>query len=465
MATEFGSSYPSLFAMTKRNVFYSDKAQINGIFGVPISGAYSYTEERAGFRVRNNPNDARIVCQKDYSDAALCSPKPSSLDFADGVRQDISLFRIYVPAGTTNVRIGVYIPGMVPMAAAAQFGQPPLSGLSSDYYAMSANPLSLKDCITSARMVRSVDGYISVIDDSGLSSDKIYLTVPLRERWLYVKIFDFSGGGYVQTIKYVVTVDYKEYLGWYNHTMDWTALGEEGNISIPQLIPPDTQSSSGTGAGTPTNTPDPFGGSGGSSSLPSSGGSSSSASSTPIITAGMSFADILAAASKPQSTTPTVPVFNQSIPVQKAADITIPTPIAWSQSTVDLKPALNMDRSLLINTQVKVYAAYINPDGKIYIANSNSVFQPYTGGDIPVYLTTTIRSDVWPMSSEGINPFTSLTGTVGQGRSYIFGVTPSNISSSPDQFINNFQGTWFQLVSPSATTTTNCTVMKGPGCP
>jgi len=492
---EDASSYQSLFAMTKKDIFYSDQAQINGIPGIPISGSYSYAEDRAGFRVRNNPNDARIVCQKDYSDAALCSPKPSSLDFADGVRQDIRLFKIYVPAGTTNVRIGVYIPGMVPMAAAAQFGQPPLSGLSSDYYAMSANPLSLKDCITSARMVRSVDGYISVIDDSGLSSDKIYLTVPLRERWLYVKVFDF-GGGYVQTIKYVVTVNYQEYLAWYKSMKpeDWKALGEEG--SGPVIVSADTP--------LPQSSIDPFGGGGGGSatnfSVPPSPGNVppnnppinppiDSGAGKPVDTAvfGGGGGQVASNVPSPGTTTPNNPffpqqpsgqqpsvppifqpsgtsVFNQQMPAQKTSELAAgPIRISWTQPTMELKPVLKtgfapanpflpvgggQQPDFPLGQQVKVYAAYIDSDGKVYVANSNAVFQHYQGGDIPCF-TANIRSDavMWPADSDSINPFAKLKGAVIPGRSYIFGVTPANVGSSPEDFMKHFRGTWFQLVN------------------
>jgi len=473
----YDSSYQSLFAITKRDLFCSYKEQIKGIPGIPGVGGcvnpdiYSYMENRAGFRVRNNPDDARIVCNLDYPnvdypDADSCNPKPSALIFGDGIRQDIRLFRIYVPEGATSVRLELFIPGMVPMAAAVQFGQPPVSGLSSDYSSMNGYPLNLKDCITSARMVRSFDGTIGVVNDTSLGSDKSYLTVPRLERWLYVKVFDY-GGGYIQTIKYIVSVNYEQYRDWYRtmQPQDWKTLGEEG--SDPDIISPDAPSSSGTNTGTGTGAttpvPDAFGGSGGSNSL-LSGGSSNTIPTAPIYTGATTLADILAASLKQQIiTTPSIPVFNQAIQMQKAADITVPTLITWSQSTVDLKPALNMPISLL-NTQVKVYAAYINPDGKIYIANSNSVFQLYQGGDIPVYFTTTIRSDVWPLSSEGINPFSSLAGTVALGRSYIFGVTPSNVSSSPQQFIDNFWGTWFQLTPPTSTSTsTQCGTVFGCG--
>jgi len=474
----YDSSYPSLFTLSKRNLFCSDQAQINGLAGAPNVGGcvdpyrFSYAEDRAGFSVRNDPTDARIVCGIDYTHGVthshgtvdFCITKPKSLRFTGSINQDIRNFRIYVPKGTISMGVHFLIPGMLQMAAAVQFGSPPTQGLSSDYYSMNFAALKLKDTSQSAQMVRSTDGEITLIQDSGISSDNNFLlNLPWQDRWLYVKVFDFSGSGYVQVVTYTITVDYEQYLEWYNTMQpdDWKILGEEG--SGPFIVPPDTQSSSGAGSGISVPiTESTFGGGTGSSSLPSSG-SSTSASGTPIITSGMTLADILSASLRPPSTTPTVPVFNQAIQVQKAADITVPKSITWSQSSVDLKPALNIVSSLL-NTQVKVYAAYINPDKKIYVANSNSVFQLYQGGDIPVYLTTTIRSDVWPMSSEGINPFSSLAGTVAQGRSYIFGVTPSDVSSSPQQFIDNFWGTWFQLTPPTSTSTsTQCGTVFGCG--
>jgi len=492
MATEFDSSYPSLSAMRGRNIFCSDKAQINGVAGVPEGGGcvapyqYFYMEDRAGFRVRNNPTDAKVVCGVDYSSADLCKPLPKSLNFGGSVRQDLRLFRMYVPGGTVAVRIDLLIPGMVPMAAAVQFGQPPVSGLSSNYSEMSAGPLTLNDCTASARMVRSVDGYIYLMNDSSLSSDKHYLNVADKERWLYIKVFDF-GGGYILEIKYVLMVDYAEYLVWYKtmQPQDWKAFGEEG--SGPVIVPSDTVSPSssyiqpGYGPSAPDRPLEPvFPTNQGTSNIPGptpnfpniffpQQPSTQQPSPTPIFPSGDSgtgkpVTPVFGGGTQSSQPSSGTPVFNQPMPAQKTSELVAgPIRISWTHPSTELKPLLKtgfvpanpflpggggQQPDFPIGQQVKVYAAYIDSDGKVYVANSNAVFQLYQGGDIPCF-TANIRSDavMWPADSDGINPFASLKGAVIPGRSYIFGVTPANVGSSAEDFMKHFRGTWFQLVN------------------
>jgi len=501
MATEFGSSYPSLFAMTKRNLFCSDKAQINGIPGVPGVGGcvapyqYSYAEDRAGFRVRNDPTDARVVCGIDYSGANLCNPVPKTLTFSDNVKQDIRNFRIYVPIGTIGMSVTFYVPNQLNIAAAAQFGQPPLTGLSSDYYSIGGKAPSLKDFSTSAHMVRNWDGLIYLLEDSGISSDNSFLSnLSDKDRFLYVKVVDFSGG-YVQAIKYITTVDYKQYLAWYKtmQPQDWKALGEEGsgpvivsadtplpqpgndpfavgggggnNFSVtppPGNVPPNNPPVNppiDSGVGKPVE--DPFGRVQDSSNISGTGTTIPNNPFFPQQPSGQqpSFPPIF---NQPQPSGTSV--FNQPMPAQKTSELAAgPIRISWTQPAMELKPVLKtgfvpanpflpggggQQPDFPIGQQVKVYAAYIDSDGKVYVANSNAVFQLYQGGDIPCF-TANIRSDavMWPADSDGINPFASLKGVVVPGRSYIFGVTPANVGSSAEDFMKYFLGTWFQLVN------------------
>jgi len=419
-------SYPSFFAISKRDLFCSDKAQINGIPGVPGVGGcvdparFSYAENRTGFKVRNDPTDARIVCGIDYTSTALCTQIPKTLTFSDNVKS-ATIFRIYVPIGTIAVRVTLQVPSQMNIAAIAQFGQPP-SYSPADYFSISGKSPSLKDFSTSARAVGNSDGLIYLINDTNISSDNSFISnLSVQDRFLYVKVIDYSGGGYVQSVNYSITVDYAQYLAWYG-TMDWASIGEEG--IIPDIIPPGAESSSGTftGTGTPGQVIDVFGASGGTSGSPGTG-SSNSTPSPPIIGAGtLDLAAMLASSLHPQTTTtPVIPIFDKPIQAQKAADFTGgPIQMTWSQPTVDLKPALNIEQQpdFPIGKPVNVYAAYIDCIDttnkqicQTYVANSNSVFQIYVGGTIPVFRTTTIRSDatVWPLDSEkvNLNPFCS----------------------------------------------------------
>lgn len=510
MATEFGSSYPSLFAMTKRNTFCSDKAQINGIQGVSVGGCaapypYFYAEDRAGFRVRNDPTDPRIACGIDYSDANSCTPAPKTLTFSGDIYHiDIRSFFIFIPPGTTSVGILFYVPGigMVQMAAAAQLGQPPSDGLSSSaYYGIGANPVPLRNVKTSAQMVRSDNGLLTLMDDKSVSVDNdLYSaasTRSLQERVLYVKVFDFYGTGNVLSIKYFITVDYKPYLDWYitMQPHDWKSLRESGSgpvivsadSPLPQSggndpfggivpnIPHPVIPSPGPGSVSPNTPPsipsvdsgigkpveDPFGKNQGSSNVPSPGTTISNNPFFPQQPSGQqpSFPPIF---NQPQPSG--TPVFNQPMPAQKTSELAAgPIRIQWTQPSMELKPVLKtgfvpanpflpggggQQPDFPIGQQVKVYAAYIDSDGKVYVANSNAVFQLYQGGDIPCF-TATIRSDavMWPADSDGINPFSSLKGAVIPGRSYIFGVTPANVGSSAEDFMKHFRGTCFQLVN------------------
>jgi len=468
MATDFASSYPSLFGMTKRYSFCSDQAQINGVSGVMGGGCaapypYYYGEDRAGFKVRNDPTDTRISRGIYHPGADLCTSLPKTLTFSDNVKS-ADIFRIYVPIGTGAVRVSLQVPSQVNIAAVAQFGQPP-SYSPSDYSSISGKSPSLKDFSTSARAVGNWDGIIYLINDSNISGDSSFISnLPVQDRFLYVKVIDY-GGGYVQSVNYSITVDYAQYLAWYKtmQTQDWKTLGEEG--SGPVIIRPDTPTQQpGIELGPSVPVPPPVPPSPSDTKPEHPGEPPKNDLGIPLNIGGMTDLLNVLTGGKTQSPTPGTSVFNQPMPAQKASELAAgPIRIPWTQLTMELKPVLKtgftpvnpffpggggQPSDFPLGQQVKVYAVYIDANGQIYAADSNSVFQHYVGGDIPCF-TATIRSDavMWPADSDGINPFSSLKGAVIPGRSYIFGVTPANVGSSAEDFMKHFRGTCFQLVN------------------
>jgi len=222
------SDFRDVFDNPKLMAYCSQSANINGVAGqsgVCTGGLYYYTETVSGFRDQNNPNDPKRLCQKDMP----CSPDPTymivsgtfnSYNTSDG--RVPSLFRVYIPPGTTGINMSLYV-SPVRVAAVVRMGQPPANPNKpvSEYYNIPTTGLLINDVMNGGELwTRNGDGNIQIFYGGGSVDQNILQSKGFSDRWLYMQIVNYDGA-WLQKLTFNMTIgDMAAYRNWYN-SVNW----------------------------------------------------------------------------------------------------------------------------------------------------------------------------------------------------------------------------------------------------
>jgi len=225
------SDFVDVFTNPKSMWYCSQSASINGMAGqsgVCASGWYYYTETVSGFKDQNNPNDPKILCQKDTA----CSPAPTYMMIGGTYNSNNtydgkvpSLFRVYIPPGTTSINMQLYV-SPVRVAVVARMGQPPVSMNKplTEYQYIQSTGLLMNDLMNGGDFwVRNGDGIINIFY-GGAIDQTVLLSKGFSDRWLYIQVVNYDGA-WLEKLTFNMTIgDMTAYRNWYN-SVNWDYYG------------------------------------------------------------------------------------------------------------------------------------------------------------------------------------------------------------------------------------------------
>jgi len=238
------TDFTDVFTNPRLMSYCSQSSSVNGVAGVSgvcTGGLFYYTEMISGFRDQNNPDDPKRLCQKDTS----CSPVPQAM-YLSGSYTSInpsdgkvpSLFRIYIPPGTTGINMSLYVP-QVRVAAVVRMGQPPINPNKpiSEYGNIQSTGLLVNDVMNGGDFwTRNVDGLISIFYGGGNIDQSLLQLKAFSDRWLYVQVVNYDGG-WLQKLNFSMTIgDMTAYRNWYN-SVNWDCYNNPGDAAKCSVIP------------------------------------------------------------------------------------------------------------------------------------------------------------------------------------------------------------------------------------
>ncbi len=237
------TDFVDVFTNPKVMPYCSQSPSVNGVAGVTgpcVGGLYYYNETVTGFKDQNNPNDPKRLCQKD----TVCSPEPqvmypvgtySSVNPSDG--KVPSLFRIYIPPGTTAINMNLYVP-QARVAAVVRMGAPPANPNKpiSEYGNIQTVGLQMNDVMNGGDFwTRNGDGNIQIFY-GGAIDQTVLQNKGFSDRWLYVQIVNYDAA-WLETLTFNMTIgDMAAYKNWYN-SVNWDCYDNPGDAAKCSGIP------------------------------------------------------------------------------------------------------------------------------------------------------------------------------------------------------------------------------------
>ena len=236
------SDFVDLFNNPKLMWYCSQSASINGVAGVSgvcAGGLYYYSETLSGFREQNNPNDPKRLCQNDTG----CTPMPQSM-YMGGTYHSInaydgkvpSLFRIYIPPGTTGIQMGLYVP-QVRVATVVRMGQPPANPNKpvSEYYNIQSPGLLMSDVMNGGELwVKNGDGCILTFTGGGEINQSVLQSKGFSDRWLYIQVVNYDSA-WLEKLNFGLTIgDMAAYRAWYN-SVNWDCYNNPGTAACSSV--------------------------------------------------------------------------------------------------------------------------------------------------------------------------------------------------------------------------------------
>ena len=195
------------------------------------SGVYKQVSLN-GYQQSWNPNDGRVVCGQE--DIVSCGQTWMSISYIIPNPRNSGL-KAYIPAGTLDISLTVYLPKYSKIATVSRFRQVPTGNyLGVGYGDLKAEPdsgaagpgaLSARDHITTNR-----GGHSRIIERA--------VNPPLVDGgWLYTKLLYYDGSR-PQSYNISMVVDLDIYRGWYTGAA-FDAYGDPtGGIAPPPPPPP-----------------------------------------------------------------------------------------------------------------------------------------------------------------------------------------------------------------------------------
>jgi hypothetical protein len=189
------------------------------------------TQERTGYKFLYDFDDSIIRCQQE---GGTCAYNPTYSQYCR-VNTELPRFKVYVPPGTTNTNLTVYLnqdldPKYV---AVSRLGQPPTGDYSNypaaqkfaslPYSGFTLSQLKANDCIGS--------------NQAGIHSIAVGSTFVSNESdggWLYVLLLPVQG--FVKQIAFNNIISIDPYMLWF-HQVDWASFGNIGSIVNPTPTP------------------------------------------------------------------------------------------------------------------------------------------------------------------------------------------------------------------------------------
>jgi|GEM_PF-3900025 len=235
------SNFKDLFIDPKL-MWYCSQNSASGISGACAAGWYYYTENVSGFRDQNNPNDPKILCQKDTA----CIPEPTymmigstyhSTNTSDG--KVPSLFRVYIPPGITGINMTLYV-SPVRVAVVARMGQPPVNPSRPDYGNIQTVGLNMNDLMNGGDFwTRNGDGNIQIFYGGGVVNQTVLQAKGFSERWLYFQVVDYDGA-WLEKLTFNMSIgDMAAYKAWYN-SANWDCYNNPGTAMCSGIVTPTT---------------------------------------------------------------------------------------------------------------------------------------------------------------------------------------------------------------------------------
>jgi len=242
------SDFTDVFTNPRPMSYCSQSANINGVAGqsgVCAGGLFYYTETVTGFRDQNNPNEPKRLCQKDIT----CSPEPQVMYMGGTYNSNNnydgkvpSLFRVYIPPGTTGINMSLYV-SPVKVAAVVRMGQPPVNPNKpiSEYGNIQSVGLRMNDVMNGGDFwTRNGDGNIQIFY-GGAIDQTVLQSKAFSDRWIYIQVVNYDGA-WLQTLTFNMTIgDMTAYRNWYNSIVDnWACYDNPGNAAKCSGIPTPT---------------------------------------------------------------------------------------------------------------------------------------------------------------------------------------------------------------------------------
>jgi len=237
------SDFTDVFTNPKLMSYCSQSSSINGVAGISgvcAVGFFYYTETVSDFKDMNNPNDPKRLCQND----TVCNPMPQAM-YLGGTYRSLnsydgkvpSLFRIYIPPGTTGINVSMYVP-QVRVATVVRMGQPPDPNKPvSEYYNIQSTGLLLNDLMNGGDLwTRNGDGIIYIFYGGGAVNQSVLQSKGFSDRWLYIQVVNYDAA-WLEKLNFGLTIgDMAAYKAWYN-SVNWDCYNNPGNAAMCSTVP------------------------------------------------------------------------------------------------------------------------------------------------------------------------------------------------------------------------------------
>jgi len=219
------------------------------VFNYTDSGQ-TLQETRSGYYNLYNLDDPIVRC---HSVDNSC-PFSTQYDIGFGISGQKSLFKVYVPPGTTAIGLTVMLSQPSQFIVVARLGVPPQNDYSSyapstEVYAglptdgFNITQLKSGDCVG-----RNSSGFLNVANDG-----RTNVANEADGGWLYVLLLPKQG--YVTNNIYSNTIKTDSFLNWFRN-VDWSTFDSAGTVTpAPTPTPGSTPTPTPEPAATPTPTP------------------------------------------------------------------------------------------------------------------------------------------------------------------------------------------------------------------
>jgi hypothetical protein len=201
----------------------------------PCKGSYKYTDTLHGFRATFDLHDARIACGEDIADASGCISDEEGLSLSLGTLHQTGLdyisafsegFRIFVPPGTVDGYVNIYMPIDGVEGVVVRFQQPPT--FQGEYDNVPGWDLPNR---VNMNTMKQRDVFLD--NRGGLAQALVpfSLSTPLGEAdsgWLYIRKLPKTSSR-IHKVSISFRVNVGGYLAWYDRVL-WDENGDPRDI-------------------------------------------------------------------------------------------------------------------------------------------------------------------------------------------------------------------------------------------